>query len=111
MVIEARKMLDSASENTMLSGGSQARQVGQKSDEKPWGHSQLEVQRSVSSKPQAGAREDSCLRGQLAGGRNQQKLGGGQGTGFLTTSVVSCLTPAHPEAPLSPLKPTVPLSS
>ena len=88
-------MLDSASENTMLSGGSQARQVGQKSDEKPWGYSQLEVQRSVSSKPQAGAPEDSCIRGQLAGGRNQQKLGGGQGTGFLTALLWSAASHLH----------------
>ena len=42
-------MLDSASENTMLSGGSQARQVDQKSDEKLWGYSQLEVHREVSA--------------------------------------------------------------
>lgn len=35
--------------NTMLSGGSQARQVDQKSDEKPCGYSQLEVHREVSA--------------------------------------------------------------
>ena len=42
-------MLDSVSANTMLSGGSQDRQVDQKSSEKPWGHSQLEIHREVSA--------------------------------------------------------------
>ena len=111
MVTEARKMLDSVRENMMLSGGSQARQVDQKSGEKPWGHSQLEIHREVSA-ASPGWRPGRQLSLRTAG-RREKPAEAGWGPGDWTphrTSVVSCLAPAHPEAPLSPLKRTVPPS-
>ena len=44
---------------------------------------------------QAGGREGSCLWGQLAGRRSQQKLGGGQGTGLLPALLWSAASHRH----------------